>query len=99
MNTRQGQNLQPIMHFMKMQCGIDLELSRTQALLAIDARMQIKHCATYSDYLLRLQSDKEEVQILIEQLVVPETWFFRYPESFDCLSACLPKKNTPLNIL
>jgi len=99
MNTEKLQSLQDVIHFMKLQCGIDLELSKTQALLAIDERMQTKHCATYADYLLQLQSDKGEVQTLIEHIVVPETWFFRYPESFDCLNECLPKKNAALDIL
>ena len=31
---------------------------------------------------MRLNGSPGEVQALIEAVVVPETWFFRYPESF-----------------
>ncbi|WP_416310617.1 CheR family methyltransferase [Pseudomonas sp. W03] len=33
-----------------------------------------------------LQASAEEVQALIEAVIVPETWFFRYPESFAALA-------------
>jgi chemotaxis methyl-accepting protein methylase len=38
------------------------------------------------DYWLRLQQSDEQ-QALIEAVIVPETWFFRYPESFTALAA------------
>ena len=34
------------------------------------------------EYWMRLNGSPGEVQALIEAVVVPETWFFRYPESF-----------------
>lgn len=37
-------------------------------------------------YWQRLQGSAEEVQALIEAVIVPETWFFRYPESFGALA-------------
>ncbi|QRY81957.1 chemotaxis protein CheR [Pseudomonas sp. PDNC002] len=37
-------------------------------------------------YWLQLQGSAEEVQALIEAVIVPETWFFRYPESFAALA-------------
>lgn len=37
-------------------------------------------------YWERLQASAEEVQALIEAVIVPETWFFRYPESFAALA-------------
>ena len=37
-------------------------------------------------YWQRLQVSAEEQQALIEAVVVPETWFFRYPESFVALA-------------
>lgn len=37
------------------------------------------------DYWLRLQQSAQEQQALIEAVIVPETWFFRYPESFTAL--------------
>ena len=37
-------------------------------------------------YWMLLQGSAEEVQALIEAVIVPETWFFRYPESFGALA-------------
>lgn len=37
-------------------------------------------------YWMQLQGSADEVQALIEAVIVPETWFFRYPESFDALA-------------
>lgn len=37
-------------------------------------------------YWERLQASSEEIQALIEAVIVPETWFFRYPESFAALA-------------
>ncbi|WP_193452999.1 CheR family methyltransferase [Pseudomonas nitroreducens] len=37
-------------------------------------------------YWMLLQGSTEEVQALIEAVIVPETWFFRYPESFGALA-------------
>jgi len=100
MNTEQLHNIQSIIHFMKSQCGIDLQLSSTQSLLGIESRMQVHDCLSYRDYFQRLQSHDDELQALIEEVVVPETWFFRYPESFDCLTKWMPKTHgAPLDIL
>ncbi|WP_425928804.1 CheR family methyltransferase [Pseudomonas sp. NyZ201] len=37
------------------------------------------------DYWVQLQQSHAEQQALIEAVIVPETWFFRYPESFAAL--------------
>ncbi len=94
MSTPLPAAIQPIIHFVKSQCGIDLHLSMMQPLLAIESRMQAQACTSYDDYLLRLQCHAEELQALIEAVVVPETWFFRYPESFDYLIDSLPHMQT-----
>ncbi len=57
------------------------------------------------DYWLRLQQSAQEQQALIEAVIVPETWFFRYPESFNALLALAHKRlaelagTRPLRIL
>ena len=38
------------------------------------------------DYLMRVQASPAEMQLLIESVVVPETWFFRYPESQQAMA-------------
>ena len=54
---------------------------------------------------MRLQQSAEEQQALIEAVIVPETWFFRYPESFTALASLAGKRlaelagSRPLRIL
>lgn len=47
-------------------------------------------------YWLRLQQSADEQQALIEAVIVPETWFFRYPESFTALASLAHKRLTEL---
>jgi len=42
--------------------------------------------ATTEQYWSRLQGSADEQQALIEAVIVPETWVFRYPESFSTLA-------------
>ncbi|MFR0689808.1 CheR family methyltransferase [Enterobacterales bacterium AE_CKDN230030158-1A_HGKHYDSX7] len=43
-------------------------------------------------YWMLLQGSAEEVQALIEAVIVPETWFFRYPESFGALAGLASRR-------
>jgi len=54
---------------------------------AVRGRMSATGCDTVEGYLLRLKVDAAERGQLTEAVVVPETWFFRYPESFAQLAA------------
>lgn len=47
-------------------------------------------------YWMLLQGSAEEVQALIEAVIVPETWFFRYPESFAALADLAAKRTLEL---
>ncbi|OJV01390.1 MAG: hypothetical protein BGO12_06965 [Verrucomicrobia bacterium 61-8] len=52
------------------------------------------------DYLLKLQSSPAELRSLLEDFVVPETFFFRYEESFRVLAQwAVQRKTRPLRIL
>ena len=71
---------------------------------AIHHRMQALGIATSGvkgerDYLRRIQRDKEEFDELVEEVVVPETWFFRNVFPFEALSSYLPglKENGPVD--
>jgi len=71
---------------------------------AIHLRMQALGIATSGvrgerEYLRRIQRDKEEFDELVEEVVVPETWFFRNVFPFEALSSYLPglKENGPAN--
>lgn len=56
-------------------------------------------------YWMQLQGSAEEMQALIEAVIVPETWFFRYPESFGALADLASRRvlelagSRPLRIL
>jgi chemotaxis protein methyltransferase WspC len=54
---------------------------------AVHRRMIATGAATAEAYLARLTADRAELGELAEEVVVPETWFFRYPESFRHLAA------------
>ncbi len=72
---------------------------------AVSARMAATGCDTEAGYLLRLRTDAAERGQLTEAVVVPETWFFRYPESFTQLVALAQSRRaaltpaTPLRVL
>ena len=53
---------------------------------ALRTRITATEAASSQDYLRCLQVDPAEVQELIEELVVPETWFFRDMIAFRCLA-------------
>lgn len=46
----------------------------------------------------RLQHEGEEWQILVDEVVVPETWFFRHSEAFQFLASYLVEKWKPANL-
>ena len=73
--------------FLKQRIGLDVA-SVGEAIIerAVRQRSQSMHLQTLDEYWLRLQSSHDEQQALIEAVIVPETWFFRYPESFVTLA-------------
>lgn len=99
-------NEQRFFRFLQERIGLDvasvgepmIERALRQRCAALDAR-------DLDDYWLRLLQSSEEQQALIEAVIVPETWFFRYPESFTALAALAGKRlaelagSRPLRIL
>lgn len=53
---------------------------------AVRQRVAALGCADEDAYWPQLQASAAEQQALVEAVVVPETWFFRYPESFVALA-------------
>jgi chemotaxis protein methyltransferase WspC len=51
----------------------------------IEARLRARGASDEASYLRLLETDKEELEQLLEAAVVHETWFFREPAAFDCL--------------
>lgn len=73
--------------FLKERIGLDVA-SVGEAIIerAVRQRIQATHRQTPGEYWQLLQSSQDEQQALIEAVIVPETWFFRYPESFATLA-------------
>lgn len=79
--------------FLKERIGLDVN-SVGPAIIerAVRQRMTVQHVVTADEYWLRLQGSADEQQALIEGVIVPETWFFRYPESFATLARLALKR-------
>lgn len=56
---------------------------------AIKLRMEALEIRDGDCYLSRLISDQEEMDELVEEVVVPETWFFRNSVPFDSMVKCV----------
>lgn len=72
--------------FLKDRIGLDVA-SVGKAIIerAVRQRCTVTQTADPESYWQLLQHSPEEQQALIEAVIVPETWFFRYPESFATL--------------
>lgn len=77
--------------------GLDAE-SVGQAVIerAVRQRVAALGCASEDAYWLKVQASASEQQALVEAVVVPETWFFRYPESFVALANLARERSTQL---
>jgi chemotaxis protein methyltransferase WspC len=72
--------------FLKDRMGLDVA-SVGEAIVerAVRQRCTLSKARDSDDYWQTLLTSGEEQQALIEAVIVPETWFFRYPESFATL--------------
>lgn len=72
--------------FLKDRIGLDVA-SVGEAIIerAVRQRCTLSKARDPDDYWQTLRVSAEEQQALIEAVIVPETWFFRYPESFATL--------------
>ena len=53
---------------------------------AVQRRLASLNLDTKEKYLDTLKASKDEIQALIEEIVIPETWFFRDLEPFKALA-------------
>ncbi|MCK2112200.1 MULTISPECIES: CheR family methyltransferase [Pseudomonas] len=89
---------QRFFRFLRERIGLDVESVGTPMVeRALRQRSVAVGAADLDDYWLRLQQSGEEQQALIEAVIVPETWFFRYPESFTALAALAHKRRAELD--
>jgi len=73
--------------FLKERIGLDVgSVGASVIARAVRQRISGAGAADADQYWALLQSSTQERQALIEAVIVPETWFFRYPESFATLT-------------
>jgi len=65
----------------------------------LERRMQAAGCESRQAYLAILKQGGSEIEGLMEEFLVPETYFFRYPESFLALADWARKNRRCLRIL
>lgn len=80
-------NDQRFFDFLKQRIGLDVT-SVGPAIIerAVRQRSIAQQALGTEEYWQALQGSPDEQQALIESVIVPETWFFRYPESFVTLA-------------
>ena len=88
---------QRFFRFLQERIGLDVESVGTAMVeRALRQRCTLVQSADLDEYWLRLQQSSDEQQALIEAVIVPETWFFRYPESFTALAGLAHKRAAEL---
>lgn len=71
-------DLTNIIQLLLQQIGLDHSTIGEKSIeLGVRARMQALRLTDIAAYLARVTIDRAEMQLLIEELIVPETWFFR----------------------
>ncbi|MDR2305800.1 MAG: chemotaxis protein CheR [Paucimonas sp.] len=86
-------SLQRFFRFLQERIGLDVEsVGAPMVERALRQRCVVAQADDFDDYWLRLQQSGAEQQALIEAVIVPETWFFRYPESFTALVGLAHKR-------
>ena len=84
---------QRFFRFLQERIGLDVDsVGVPMVERALQQRCVALNAVDLHDYWLRLQQSTDEQQALIEAVIVPETWFFRYPESFTALVGLAHKR-------
>lgn len=101
--------LNNIKNLLQNKIGLNADTVGTSSIeRAISQRMANIGMLSASDYYSLIKKDQAEFEELVEEVVVPETWFFRNRTPFEALSECVLdieflKENTasrqPLRIL
>lgn len=84
--------------FLKERIGLDVA-SVGPAIIerAVRQRATAQRALSADEYWHTLQGSQDEQQALIEAVIVPETWFFRYPESFATLARLAVSRLAQIN--
>ena len=80
-------NLQPVLSLLQARTGLESgSLGMQTVLAAVRSRMKALGLADGDAYAGRLRADDAEFSSLVDEVVVPETWFYRGGELFDYLA-------------
>lgn len=75
--------LTKVMEKLEEAIGLNMDSIGLTALeSAVMRRLHATNLETFDDYSIHLFTDKDEIKYLIEEIVVPETWFFRDKSPF-----------------
>jgi chemotaxis protein methyltransferase WspC len=99
--------LEEIVNILNAKIGLNPSSIGTSSIeRAINHRISCRNCVNIKEYSKLLIHDVKEVRELIEEVVVPETWFFRNKGAFEAFrqhvkNQLLPKSNKrkPIRIL
>lgn len=96
-----GPDLEPLRHWLRWSTGLQAErLGPSRLERAVKQRWPLSGSASPEVYLERLLRDEREQQLLLEQLVVGESWFLREPRSFEQLRELSRReRQRPLRVL
>jgi len=79
-------SVESIKNILKDKIGLYTQsIGESSVLSAIETRMQIHGLRGIDRYHELLIDSRMEFDALVEEIVVPETWFFRYKKSFKCI--------------
>jgi len=89
---------QVIEALLKTKIGFDPNIIGSSAIAkAVRQRQSACGLPDLSTYLRQLQTSSQELSKLIEQVVVPETWFFRHREAFSFLGHYVKSEWLPIH--
>ncbi len=87
-----------IANLLKQAIGMDAEIVGQSVIdHAVRARMTVCGLKDRGQYWERLRHSADELQLLVEEVVVPETWFFRDAEAYVALADFVLNQWTPAN--
>ncbi|MBG0845590.1 chemotaxis protein CheR [Pseudomonas chengduensis] len=90
--------IEHIERLLKSRIGLEAEsVGRTVIERAVRQRMSALGQQNLEGYWTTLGGSSREQQALVEAVVVPETWFFRYPESFNTLASLAQERHAQLH--
>ncbi len=96
-------NLIPVIALLRQEMGLNpASIGESAVRHALRLRMAATGAGNVEDYAARLQASRDELQELIEEISVPETWFFREEGGFECLRSqfrlVTSAKQRPFNV-